>query len=361
MRILHIISNLSGGGTERQLSYLAPELVRMGHEVHVAYSTEGPHRSELPGVVLHQLKSISNYDPYLLWQLIRLIRSIKPDIVHTWILQMDILGGITAKLCNIPWIFREPSSQMAYLNNWRYRLRIWVGSGASAIVSNSRGGDEYWKTQLPSSHRYVVPNGLPAHEIDQIVADFPPGLPKLEMPVVCYVGRLTSDISATKNLKIFLEALACVRQRQEIVGILCGEGPQRSELEVLRHQLGLDADVHFTGHLPAASVWALMKKAAVFISLSAYEGCPNAVIEAMACGCPVVISDIPAHREILDESCAVFVDPANIQQTADTIMQVLCNVDASKRRALIAKQKTRAWSITEMAHNYEKIYREVTT
>ena len=91
-----------------------------------------------------------------------------------------------------------------------------------------------------------------------------------------------------------------------MVGILCGEGPQRSELEVMRHKLGLDADVHFTGHLPAASVWALMKKASVFVSLSAYEGCPNTVMEAMACGCPLVLSDIPAHREILDESvCAL--------------------------------------------------------
>ena len=143
------------------------------------------------------------------------------------------------------------------------------------------------------------------------------------------------------------------------VGILCGEGPQRSELEVLRHKLGLDADVHFTGHLPAVSVWALMKKASVFVSLSAYEGCPNTVMEAMACECPLILSDIPAHREILDESCALFVDPSNIQQTADTIMQALCNTDASKGRALIAKQKTQEWSIPEMARNYEKVYRKL--
>ncbi|HED01024.1 MAG TPA: glycosyltransferase [Proteobacteria bacterium] len=359
MRILHLIPYLSGGGAERQIGYLAPELVRMGHDVHVAYSKEGHLKPELPSVVLHQLKSRSNYDPYLLWQLLRLIRGIKPDIIHTWILQMDILGGIAARLSGVPWIFREPSSAMAYLPTWKHRLRVWVGSGASAIVSNSLGGDEYWKTKLPYSRRYVVPNGLPVHEIDRTVAALPPGLAKLEAPIVLYVGRLTSDVSATKNPQAFLEALACVRQQQNVLGILCGEGSQRSELKVLTHKLGLDADVHFTGHLPAALVWALMKKASVFVSLSAYEGCPNTVMEAMACGCPLVLSDIPAHSEIVDENCALFVDSSNIQQTADTIVQALRNADASKARALIAKQKTQEWSIAEMARNWERVYKEL--
>lgn len=359
MRLLHLIPNLSGGGTERQLSYLAPELARMGHDVHIAYSKERLNKLELPGIVLHQLKSRSNYDPYLLWQLIRIIRRIKPDIIHTWILQMDILGGMAARFNGIPWVFREPSSAMAYPPTWKNRWRVRVGSGVSAIVSNSSGGDEYWKTQLPDSRRYIVPNGLPVHEIDRVAAALPPGLAKPDAPIVLYVGRLASDVSANKNLKAFLEALAYVRHQENVLGILCGEGPLRAELEVLRHKLGLDECVHFTEYLPVASVWALMKKASVFVSLSAYEGCPNAVMEAMACGCPLVLSDIPAHREILDESCALFVDTSKIKQTADTIVQALRDANASKGRTLIAKQKTQEWSIAEMACNYERVYMEL--
>lgn len=356
MRILHFISDLSGGGAERQLSYLAPELTRMGHDVHIGYSQDCLQRPELSGVALHQFKTRSNYDPYLLLQLFRLIRRIKPDIIHTWILQMDIAGGMAARLNKTPWIFREPSSAMAYPQNWKNRLRVWVGSGASAIVSNSSGGDEYWKAKLPNVRRYFVANGLPVDEIDRTLAALPPGLAKPEAPIVLYVGR----IIALKNLKAFLEALACVRQQQNVLCILTGEGSQRSELEVLRHKLGLDGDVHFMGHLHATAVWELMKKASVFVSLSAREGCPNTVMESMACGCPLVVSDIPAHREILDESCAVLVAPSNIQQTADAILRVLRNADASKERALIAKQKAQKWSISDMARNYERIYDEVT-
>lgn len=359
MRILYAIPNLSGGGSEQQLVYLLQELARKGHDIHLAYCKEGPQKSELPGVVLYQLKARSNYDPSLLWQLIRLARSINPDIIHTWILQMDIFGGVAARLSGIPWIFRESSSVTAYLPTWKNRLRIRVCSGASAVICNSRGGDKYWKIQLPSIRRYIVKNGLPVHEIDRVMAAFPPGLSKSEAKIVLYVGRLISDSSANKNLKAFLEALVHIRQQQNVLGILCGDGPQWSELEVLRHKLGLTEDVHFTGHLPFTSVIALMKKAAVFVSLSAYEGCPNTVMEAMACGCPLVLSDIPAHREILDESCALFVDPSNILQTAAVIGHALRDVDGSKVRALIAKRNTQTWLIDEMALNYERVYTEI--
>jgi glycosyltransferase involved in cell wall biosynthesis len=355
MRILNLIHSLSSGGAERQLRYLAPELVRMGYDIHVAYSNEGPDRPELPGVALHRLKSLSNYDPYLLWQLIRLIRQIKPDIIQTWIPQMDILGGIAAKLCRTPLILREPSSGLVHTQMWKNYLRVRIGSGANAIVSNSRGGDEYWKTIIPDHRHYVVSNALPVDEIDATAAALPQGMTKPELPIMLYVGRMEEK---QKRPKLFLEALACVRQKKKVFGVLCGEGPQRSELEMLKHERGLDGDVHFTGYLPANSIWAMMKKVSVLLSLSLSEGCPNAVMEAMACGCPLVISDIPAHREILDESCALFADPSNVQQTAGAIMQVLNNTESSKERALLAKQKTQAWSIAEMARNYERVYKK---
>jgi len=352
MKILHILPHLSKGGAERQFGYLAPELVRMGHEVHVAYLAEGPEHPELPGVVLHQLKSRSNYSPFLLWQLVRLIRCIRPDIIHTWILQMDILGGMAAKLSGVSWVLREPNSVLRYPPTWKNRLRVWVGSVANAVVSNSRGGDEYWKNRMPSGRRYIVSNALPLHEIDRTVAALPPGLVKSETPIVLYVGRIV----AHKGLGALLEALACVRLQQNVQGVLCGEGSDISKLDELRHRLGLDIDVHFTGHLQCSQVWALMKKASVFVSLSAYEGCPNAVIEAMACGCQLILSDIPAHREIVNENCALFVEPSNIQQVADVIIQTLRDADASKHRALAAKQKSQEWFIAKMAKNYEAVY-----
>ena len=217
IKILNFISALSGGGAERQLSYIAPELDRMGHDVHIAYSQDGPCKPELHGVVLHRLKSRSNYDPYLLWQLVRLIRRVKPDIVATWILQMDILGGMAARINGFPWIFREPSSAEAYPQNWKNRLRVRIGSGASAIVSNSSGGDDYWKTRIPHGRRYVVPNGLPVSEIDRIVPALAAGLAKPEAPIVTLCRSASIGCQWRQEFESFIRSIGMCQAKTKCV------------------------------------------------------------------------------------------------------------------------------------------------
>ena len=359
MRILYFIPHLSGGGAERQLSYLAPELVRMGHDVHIAYTHTGSVEPELSNVKLHQLKSRSNYDPFLIWQILRLIRHIKPDIIQTWILQMDILGGLAARLSGIPWILREPSSHLHYPPNLKNKLRVWVCKSATAIVSNSQGGDEYWKEQLPRIRRFIITNGLPISQIERTKSAQPMELLKLEKPIVLYVGRLASNAGGSKNIVTLLKALAFVNLHQDVIGVICGEGSQRKELELICQELGIGSNVYLTGHLKADSVWGLMKKASVFVSLSAYEGCPNTVMEAVVCCCPLVLSDIQAHHELLDNSMAYFVDPLDIQQIADTIIKLLGNLNDSKDRAFVAKQKTKDWTTNEMACKYINVYNEL--
>jgi glycosyltransferase involved in cell wall biosynthesis len=359
MRILHITANLSGGGAERQLCYLAPALVRMGHHVHIAYSKLGPENYKLPGVNLHRLHSKSNYDPRLLWEIRKLVIRVQPDIIQTWILRMDILGGIIARGFGIPWALREPSSSSAYSWTWKYYFRVLIASGAKAIISNSRSGIDYWKKQLPSAPRYMVRNGLPLNEIDQAIPSLPFGGMGSKIPIVLYAGRLASDTSAKKNLRFFLHVLAKVKKRKKFIGVLCGDGPQRAELTLLKNKLGLDNDLHLTGYIASGSVWSLMKKASIFVSLSEYEGSPNAVMEAMACGCQMILSDIPGHREVADEDCAIFVDPSDIQQTANTIIMALSDPNTLKERSIIAKQRARQWSIPEMSESYESVYKRI--
>ncbi len=102
-----------------------------------------------------------------------------------------------------------------------------------------------------------------------------------------------------------------------------------------------------------------MKAASIYISLSAYEGCPNTVMEAMACGCPLVVSDIPAHRELLDEQAALFVDPSDIQQAADAVVRAIADEKASKRRGDAARARAGELSVEKMAAGYERIYRQI--
>jgi glycosyltransferase involved in cell wall biosynthesis len=97
-----------------------------------------------------------------------------------------------------------------------------------------------------------------------------------------------------------------------------------------------------------------MKRADVLVSLSRVEGCPNVVLEAMACGCPLVVSDIPAHREILDEHSARFVDPDDTIKAAADIKAILAHGDAARVRA--ARECAAGRPVEATASSYEQLY-----
>jgi glycosyltransferase involved in cell wall biosynthesis len=102
-----------------------------------------------------------------------------------------------------------------------------------------------------------------------------------------------------------------------------------------------------------------MKAADVFVSVSYFEGMPNTVAEAMACGCPLVLSDIPQHREICPGDGALYADPRDPRAIAKAVVAAIDNSSACRTRAQRAQSATLEWSPMAMAERYEAIYREV--
>lgn len=356
-RILHCIPGMGGGGAERQLAYLSGGLVRLGWDVHVALVSGGPNleRLERSGAVIHRIAARSNHDPAILWRLTRTIERLQPHVVQVWLLQMDILGGIAARLRGVPWILSERCSERAYPGTLKYRARQWVAHAASAVVSNSEGGREYWHARLGARTRgYVIPNALPLDEID---AEAPADASRTHVPgsdaLVVFAGRLTEQ----KNPETTIAALARVLGRPHTAAAIVGEGPMRRSLDGLVRQHGLDGRVVFPGYVE--HLWAWLKRASVFVSPSRFEGHPNTVLEAAACGCPLVVSDIPAHREFLDASSALFVDPDDAEALAAAIADVLDHPAAARSRAETARGTVARWSVDRVAAQYERVYLDV--
>jgi glycosyltransferase involved in cell wall biosynthesis len=82
-------------------------------------------------------------------------------------------------------------------------------------------------------------------------------------------------------------------------------------------------------------------------------------MEAMACGCPIVASDIPQHREILEENEATFVLPGDPDRIASGIDRLLGDPEEARRKALRAKERASRWSIPAMAERYDRVYLEI--
>lgn len=122
-----------------------------------------------------------------------------------------------------------------------------------------------------------------------------PWLQTDSLPVVLGVGKMKPQ----KDFPTLLKAFALLRQEHPAKLIILGDGAGKEGLEALAETLGIRADVAFPGYV--ANPYAYFRHASLFVLSSAWEGLPNVLIEAMACGCPVVSTDCPSGpSEILD-------------------------------------------------------------
>jgi glycosyltransferase involved in cell wall biosynthesis len=356
LRILHLIPNFTGGGAERQLALLAPELSRIGTEVHVAFCQVGLNSAANfdlfahSDVKLHHIARHRSHDPTILLRLLKIIRSIKPDLIQTWILQMDVLGGLAARMSGVPFVVSERSSALAYPPTLKHWLRTQVGRFAITIVANSQDGANYWR---PWATRIeVIRNGL-ALDLIRSSAKVEPavlGLPENARLILC-AGRLSPE----KNVGTLVEALDKVlTQNPDCIAILFGEGELRQKVQARVELVQARGRIYLHGY--TNNLWNWMRRAAAFVSISHFEGSPNAVLEAMAIGCPLVVSSIPQHREILDDSTALFCNPNSVADVSGSICKALNDPSAAAARAEVAQKRSAEWSIEKTAQQYLKLY-----
>lgn len=354
LTVLHLIPSFAGGGAERQLAYLATAQALAGHEIHVGHVHGGPNLTRLidTPVRTHRLSATSNYDPRLVVAIVRLIRTVRPSIVQTWLTQMDVFGGAAARICGVPWVLSERASAEAYGRGWKDRLRVLVARRATAVVANSGIGLQYWD-QLPrcvlrETIRNIVPvdSILAAPQLARGSDGFSPGSGEL----ILAAGRLEPQ----KNWLTLLRAFdAVLRERPAARAVIFGDGFQRAELLAQLSRLEYSERIHIRTYTP--DLWGWLKRASVYVSVSLFEGTPNIVLEAVACGCSIVVSDIPSHREILPADAATYVAARSVTSIADGIVRALRfsppTMSANAKRALLED-----WTAEKIASEYNSVY-----
>jgi glycosyltransferase involved in cell wall biosynthesis len=182
----------------------------------------------------------------------------------------------------------------------RYRLLRSLYGRADRIFCVSRGVAQDLARILacdPTAFE-VLPNPVVTPELADRSAQplghpwFAPGQP----PVVLGVGRL----SRIKNFSLLVRAFARVRGETALRLMVLGEGKQRGELERLAARLKVKEDLALPGHVE--NPYGYMHKASLFVLSSLWEGFGNVVVEALACGTPVVATDCPSGpAEILED------------------------------------------------------------
>ncbi|MBK8510175.1 MAG: glycosyltransferase [Candidatus Competibacter sp.] len=236
------------------------------------------------------------------------LRQRRPDVLLSAITHNNLIAAWAGKLSGAPTrvVVSEHtvlSAQAASQAGWQYRILAplcrWAYPHAAAIVVVSAGAadDLARYTGLSRERMEVIPNPVVTPDYPQrIAAPSPhPWLADGGPPVFVAAGRLVP----LKDFPTLLQALAHVRRRAPARLLVIGEGPERDALLALRARLGLDEAVEFPGFYE--DPLPLFARAAALVVSSRFEGFGLTLVEALACGTPVVSTDCPTGPvEILE-------------------------------------------------------------
>ena len=233
---------------------------------------------------------------------------------------------------------------------------------ADRLVSNSRTTQSslrwYETALLPNERLRVVHNGVDLERIAAVTTGSTADSQSERNQVnqVITVGRMVP----VKDHETLLRAFRSVSERiPEAVLVLVGDGPLRDDLETLAEHLSITDRVTFTGRLPRESVYERLSTSDAFVLPSLAEGFCVAAVEAMACGVPVVASDIDVLREVLGEA-GTFVPTEDTAAFADAIAHLLSNDEERRMRGQTGRQRVEdRFTIDRVAHEYYNIYEAV--
>ncbi len=250
----------------------------------------------------------------------------KPDCVLTSLDKCNIATLWAASLLpNFPPViptFHNLISHFRSRNEARY-LRLLKHSAHVVTVSDGIRDDVLASTGISPDKVSTIYNPVVTPELNALKREAPehPWLANGGPPVILASGRLVDQ----KDYPTLLRAFHELAKNRELRLIILGEGERRKEVEACVRSLGLTDRVSLPGW--TANPFAFMSRAALFVLASQHEGLPGVLIQALACGCPVVSTDCPSGpSEILEGGrFGPLVPTSDHAALADAMVRVLDN------------------------------------
>ncbi len=351
LHITFVISTLDGGGAERSLVNIAETLNQRGYQVFVVtlYGREFDCYSLSPDISRVALGLAKTFrSPFhalcnnlrRIWALRLVISKSSPDFVISFQDRMNLLVLLAMQGIDLPVVVVEHAEPTKVdIGVWRRRLRRWLYPSAARVVSVSAGVDHYFEW-LPASRHIVIYNSI-TNGAQAAQTTKKPVFIHSESKHIVAMGRLAEE----KGFDLLLEAFSRIAQQNPDWDlVILGEGEKRTELEAQIKELCLEERAVLLGRL--ADPFPVLRSADLFVLSSHFESFGNVLVEAMACGLPIISFDCPSGpREIIRDGIdGILVPPEDVRALA-TAMDCLMN-DETKRRQFVA-------SAREVIHRFD--------
>ena len=337
MRILILNSEYPpiGGGAGNASAHIAAQLEKMGHLITVVTPRFGklPHQEQSGGVTVHRIPSLrrrqdrSNPLEQALFILsasvwiLSLIPHFKPNAILAFFgVPSGAVAWLAKKIYNIPYIvslrggdvpgFRPYDFDIYHKMIAPFLRVIWRNAGA--VVANSSGLRTLANAFDSRIDIPIIPNGIDLQSYKTLDRDW-------SFPRLLSVGRLVHQ----KGLDLAMRALGGLKEF-DWEWRIAGDGPQQAALQSLAKELGIGDRVIFLGWQSREQLTECYRRANIFLFPSRHEGMPNAMLEAMASGLPVLASCIAGSEElVMDDKTGLLVPSEDTERLRTALKKLL--------------------------------------
>ena len=363
MRCTLIIYSLTSGGAERVISNMANYWAAKGWEINILTFDDDKKKPfyDLDSQISHIPLGIAGQSPNPIigiWNNLTRIQPLrtaiirsKPNVVISFLHQTNEIVLLATPWLNVPVVVSERNDPASETTGkvW-VKLRQWTYPFADRIVVQTKRAGDYFSSKL-QERICVIPNPVLLPPDEKKISD-----KLLSDRSLIGIGRLEPQ----KGFDLLLEAMAKLKDcYPEWTLTILGEGELRPQLESLRNELGLGDRVHLLGRVK--NPHEFLKQADIFIMSSRFEGFPNALCEAMACGLPVISTDCPnGPREIIRDGVDGILVPNEDVSTLATAMERLMS-DGKERQRLAdrAKEVTERFGLEKVMSLWELLINQV--
>jgi glycosyltransferase involved in cell wall biosynthesis len=365
-RVCFVLPSLNGGGAERAAVQILNSLdgSRWQRSMYL-FRREGPYVNEVhPDIALTAGSGGSRAAGWL--ELRQFVRRTRPNLIVSFLSYFSVLSATRSAATGARVVFNQQTPMSAFLTDadyhWRrpwhrraFSLATRIGYRfADAIVTTSTGvADDLVATfGVARGSIRVVHNPVDLAAIAAAIGEpLDPAHDHVwSHPAIVAAGRLAD----AKNYPLLLAALAIVRERVPARLFILGEGEREAELREQSNRLGLGDAVVFCGF--QRNPWKYIARADVFALSSRYEGFGNVLVEAMACGVPVVATSSPGTREIVSVGVdGLLVDRHDPAALAAALERVLADEGLRGRLSQAARQNASRFALPQVAAAYDRV------